>query len=650
MSAGIGRETRGMSELDGSPWWDPGSKEPPHRRLIPLVRNLLMQQATRYENMRRMVTVYEHGFETVGNTWTNLGSLRRVDGARLHFNVAKNAMDTLLSQVCGPRVSPMLMTDGGTWLQRERARLATKAVEGVLADNNGEEIREDIALDAQTAYCGFAFVYSECTEEGVARIRVERVNPQDVVVDEAEGRDRRPRCIYRRHYRDRYWMLAKYGGPDKDLYGAAKTRSDAIKKAPKATPWTDATRSQSQDTIEVWEAWHLPSGHESDDGRHTIAVVGCTLFDEEWERDAFPVAVYRPEKAREGFWGLAAMEQALAGQREYERVTEKLQRQHKAYGTGLVVYGGAAVNVKEMTNGVGTVMDVNGPPGSVQPLTPTPANPQTYQYREGISGDILRYLGISEYSAQSSIPEGMAGASGKAMQLVVNEESKRNILRHRAMERFVVELAELVIDEARCVMKRGYKVNSRYRAKTGFENVDWADIVDVVQDRDAYVVQTFPVGMLAQSPAAKFAQLDALLERQVITVDQFKRLFEMPDLAAEIDVDASDSEVLQKTIDKMVLTGRYTQPQPFDDFKLLLGDETGGGGLGRKLYNAYRSAGVPEDRLELVRMYLVDAKALQDRAKASAAPTSTGMAPAPNPQAAAGAPPALPPGMPPVAA
>lgn len=614
-----------MSTLDNQPWWDCDKSKPPHERLIPLVKSMQNSQAQRYANMRRMTAVYAYGFKASESN----NDLNAIDDAKLHFNVAKNAMDTMHAQVCTPRIAPMLLTEGGTKGQRDRAKMATKAVEGVFGENDVEEIKEDVVLDAQLSYCGFAQVEPEVHGKDGDRwadIKIHRVNPRDIYVDTAEGRDRKPRCMYRRHLRDRYVLLAEYGKPDADLYGSAKTRSDKIRKLQSGpSDVVEPMSARNADQIEVWEAWHLPSGCEEDgegstDGLHVIAIDGCTLFVEPWDRPRFPISVYRPEKDREGYWGLAAMRQAMSGQREYEEVTAKLQRAHKKMGSSsLVVYGnaGETVNSRELGNGQGQIINVAGPPGSVTPLTPSPANAQTYQYREGIASDLLRYLGLSEYAAQSEIPAGMSQASGKALQLVEDSESKRGILRHRSIERFIVDLADLVIDEARALIKRGIRVTSRYRSKTGFEPIDWKEIVEVIEDRKGYVVTTFPVGMLAQTPGAKFAQLDALLDRGVITIEQFKRLFEIPDLEAENAVDTADSEIIDKNVDHMVTTGRYVSPQSFDALDLIIL-------RGGKLYNAYRLAEVPDARLELVRRYITDAKALQDEAKSKAAAMASG--------------------------
>ena len=599
---------------ESRPWWAPDAADDPHVRLMPLVAQIERMQSPRRANMRRMISIYENGYYSEG-----VDSNTLIEDSELHFNVAKNAIDSMTALVMAPKIAPMLMTEGASWTQRRRAKLATKAVEGVLDENNWDELEEDFVLDAQLAYCGFVKVgsridYDDETERSTAKITLERVNPLDVYVDEDEGRDRNPPCIYLKRRVDRYQLLDMFGGPSKDLYGAANKRYKAIMDLPAARGEAGSSHSTaSQDQVEVWEAWHKPSDGGADDdekrtdGRHAICAEAVTLLYEPWARADFPVAAYRPEKARSGFWGLAAMRYALAGQREYSIVTRKLQRAHRKMGGSHWIVGRAGkIEPREISNDVGTVIetdDIN----QVRDFQPTPANPQTYQYREGIADDILKYMGLSQQTAQAEVPAGLANASGKALQSFQDSENKRLVLRHRARERMTVSVTSLILEEARALTKRGISIESKYAAKGGFERIDWAELVDVVNERNALVVKTFPINKLSQDPASKFAQLDVLLSKGAITIEQFKRLFEMPDLEAENDVDCSDYEIVDKCLDRMVTQGVYSSPEPFDNLSMCLD-------RGRKYINACRVSEVPEDRMVLLRNWMQDVQALLDRA------------------------------------
>ena len=100
-----------------------------------------------------------------------------------------------------------------------------------------------------------------------------------------------------------------------------------------------------------------------------------------------------------------------------------------------------------------------------------------------------------------------------------------------------------------------------------------------------------------------------MLSNGSITPEQFRRLFGMPDLEAENEVDLADVEIIDKVMDQIVIEGKPLQPEPFDYLELIIQ-------RGRKFYNLCRKKGVPEERLAYLRDYLTRAKQLDDEQKA----------------------------------
>src|SRR5690606_33942866 len=114
---------------------------------------------------------------------------------------------------------------------------------------------------------------------------------------------------------------------------------------------------------------------------------------------------------------------------------------------------------------------------------------------------------------------------------------------------------------------RGVDYKARYRGKKGLETISWKD---VLLDFESFRMRVFPVSALSKQPAARFAQLTELLNAQAITVEQFKRLFDLPDLEAENELDSADTDVIDRAMDIMVTTGRYLSPEPFDNLDLII--------------------------------------------------------------------------------
>lgn len=621
-------------------------------RLVSLCNELSRRQQTLIRNSEMCMSIFEYGGDA-----RNLqpGEHMPLEDALMTFNAAQNVVETVYSKVIKSRIIPMPLTEGGGYLQRHRAKQLGKAIEGVIDDNDGEQIEEDVVLDALTTDHGAgAILVREQNDE----VKLEHIPVEDIWFDEAEIRYRQPRSCYRvpKGGMDKYVaisLFAKRGDEHPGLIGTAEEREAAILAAAnKPATWRQNDCTEAKARVDIFEAWHLPSGpiEECDeeyedeesgekktrpvrkhDGRHVVAVDGPngTLIDEPWEGPKFPVLLYVPRRRRRSVWGLSLMRDLVAPQREYEKLTVKIQHQHQKMGvSGFAAPQGANVNVREITAGkfgAGFVLDFDGQTPPI-PLVPEPVAQGTYAYSEGIVRAMAERKGVSTLATASQLPAGLQQASGKALQVFEDFEDVRLLPYHRERERFKIALSWLIIYAAKRIVERGVKYKARYRDKHGFESIDWSE---VLKDADTFVLRVFPVSSLSKQPAARFAQLTELLNTGAITVEQFKRLYDMPDLEAENELDTADTEIVMKNLDTMVVTGRYVTPLSTDPFMMQIA-------LAGKFVNLCRLKDVPEERLKLVLDYIEDTKALKDQADEAAAA-----------KAAPPAGPMGPPGMPP---
>jgi hypothetical protein len=590
------------------PWWACEDRQA-HKELISFTKQMRNQQSTRYDIFERYIGVYEYGY---ANSASYGRGLRDFDETQLTMNAAQNIIDTMHCAIYSSPVVPMAITQGGDYSQRKRARMLNRALEGVYNECNVLLAESDAGLDALLCGNGIIKVWAEDET-----IRVARVDPRNIMVDEAEGRNGTPRCMYQRDVIDRFVCA--------ELYPEHK---DIIMKAPVATGG-DYVLEFNKDQIEIVEAWHLPSSEEAKDGKHVICIEGATLVDEEWTKPKFPFAINRPKKPRSGWWGLAIMRQLMAGQYEYEKVTLRLSQQHELFGTTqLLVHKGAKVSTRKTTNEVGRVIEWEGnvPPTE---FTPSPANPQSYQYRQSLPTEMAQFVGTNEFAVQQQVPQGLSGASGKALQVFKDEGSKRYATFFKAREDCSLALSELILDTVKELMKNNGGLSVRFATRNGYEQITWHDVLGKEEDEKSFILKIFPVSALSQDPSAKFQQLDTLLNTGAIDVDQFKKLFNIPDLDAENEIDAADTDIIDWSLDHMVDTGEYVAPQSFDNLELAL--KRAG-----KFVNMCRKNNVSDDRISLIHDYIVDVQALMEPPAPPAPPP--GMMP----------PPGMPMGMPPV--
>lgn len=644
-----------------------------HDYLNGLTEIMRRSQGTLLTNTQKCISIYQWGGDARNLDDTDDPDLEETTNS---YNAAQNVIETVHAKICKSRILPMPLTSGGGYLQRKTAKDIGKALEGEFDENEVDQIKEDVVMDALVTAHG----------AGAAKVRalngkvvIEHVPIEDVWFDPAEIRYRKPRCCYHVMPIDKFVLLDQYGGSDPRLEGTPQERERAILRAASQEVARQTIRGVSGPClVEVIEAWHLPScavdlenrapdetddasddddaesgeyskKEPSHDGRHVIAIAGCTLVDEAWDGDGFPIEFYVPRKRRRSIWGLSMMFDLVAPQREYEKLTMKIQNQHQKMGvSGFVAPKSANMNPREITAGTfagGFVAEYDGqqPP---TPLVVEPVAQGTYAYKDSIPRDMMAAKGVSQLSAQSQLPAGLQQASGKALQVFEDFEAERFLAYHRELERWTMRLAWRIVRCAYELVAQGKNPQVRYRQKKGgFERVTWKSVLP--KDFDDLILAVFPVSQLSKQPSARFAQLQELLNSGAITVEQFKRLYDLPDLEAENQLDTADTDIIDRNLDVMITTGKYVSPEPFDNFDLLIA-RTG------KMINLCRVEEVPDARIKLLRDYIEDAKGLKDQIAKDEAAKAAANAPAPPmggpPGMGAppmGAPPGMPPGMPP---
>lgn len=652
---------------DDTMWFLAGARgEKAGPRLVSLCEEMAMQQATIIANTDKCISVFQYGG---GALDTNPEEHFPIDVETLSYNAAQNAVETVHAKIVKNKIALMPLTNGGGYLARHRAKDMGKAVEGVFDDNDGERIEEDVIMDALVTDHGAGAIM---VREGRDRCVLEHIAVEDVWWDEVETRMGKPTCCYYvpRDGLDVYKVLEMLANPEDEgmpgFVGTVEERRKAILSASqKPQAWRLRKTTKTTHRVDIFEAWHPPTYREEceededyeeegetksrkvkrvkHDGRHVIAVAGeeGTLVDEPWDEKEWPILLYVPRRRRRHVLGLSLMRSLLAPQREYEKGTAKIQHMHQKMGvSGWAASKQADINVREITSGTkaaGFVVEFEGQMAPI-PLTPEPVPQGTYAYVDNIPRQMLERNGISSLAASSSLPAGLQQASGKALQVFEDFEDVRLLPYHRSRERFRVALGWLIICCCKRIVERTGSYKARYRGKMGVEEIDWKELLDLIKDRESFVLKVFPVSQLSKQPAARFAQLTELLNAGAINVEQFKRLFDLPDLEAENMLDTADTDIIDRNLDIMVTKGKYVAPDSFDNLELLV-QRTG------KFINVCRQHDVPESRIKLLHDHIEDAKSLMEEMKAKeAARAAEAQAKAQAAAAANGAPPG---GMPP---
>lgn len=548
----------------------------------------------------------------------------------LRFNLVKSATLTAQAHIGASKPFPAFVTSDADWELVKKARACEQAIKGVFHYTDFYQTASDVFLDATVASLGAVKVYLKA-----GRIHIDRVFPGELLVDVQEGLYGKPQNLYQVKLVDTDALAERFPKLASSIPFASTGDNGLFS-------WIDW--SQKENLILVIEGWHLPSWDAKKDkyvgGRHVIATQNTVLVEEEWKRDTFPFAFYRWGRRLFGFYGYGIVEQLREQQRTINRLDSRINSIIHNLSVGhMVVWDNpnARVNTEHLTN---SPLDIIKIKGTGQPPTIMSQNAvptELWQMRQETIQDGYNEIGINEMQSRGERPKGVDSAV--ALREVQDAGSRRFRPKTQAFEGFVLETARLVIRELHDASERGDKLTIQAKKKRGtitlLEQINWKEVA--LKDEE-YRLELVPRSSLPDSSAGRKQTVEDWYRAGFIDAKEARYLLEFPDLDRFNSLDLSAHEIILDSIEVMIEDGEYVFPEPTDDLELLIK-------LTTQSYNKFRLRKLPDDRLELLRRYIDDAKALIERAQTEMAPQGEPVA-APPGMGMQGAPTAVPPGLP----
>jgi len=531
--------------------------------------------------------------------------------SRLQMNVIASCIDTATAKIAANRPAPQFLTNGADFEMRRKAPKLNKFGKGMLHQSGSYELGPTIFRDGATFGTGISKIIGDKHEKTIGN---ERVLPWDILIEDQDGFQAKPRTMTQRAYVDRSVLKEAY--PE---------HAEAIQRA--ATKEVRGDQGPT-DQVMVYESWHLKSGPNAKDGRHVIAVDGALLFQEEWKRPNFPFAVFRWEKSIAGWWGRGIAERLTGIQVEINKLLERVQRSMHLLGvTKIILQAGSGVPKAHLNNDIGAILTVNAGAQAPTVVPQQSVHPEIFAHLDRLYQRAFDEVGISQLAAQSRKPVGLD--SGKALREFSDIESERFIIPGRAYEQWFMDVVARGIDEAQEIP--GFEVdvpdkNQKIRIK-------W---LDVNLKRDEYVLQCFPESLLPQTPAGRSQTVSEWQKAGWITPERAMELADIPDLEEAGDIATAPLRAVRARVCAMLDDGDYQAPEAYDNLQVCVQ-------YTQAVYLDEREKGAPEKTLELLRRFMNEAAAML-------APPPA--APQPGPQAPVGPPPGMPmpaPAGPPVA-
>lgn len=574
-------------EINGTRWWTAKNKDL-YQELFAFVSALESRQQYRTADNLRFARLYGNydlsGLDVVSYSRSE-NSYNTVN--RVTLNIVQSMIDTVVSKITKNRPKATFLTSGGDFSLQTKAKKLTKFIEGIYSYSNFYEKAALAFTDACIFGTGCIKIYIERGE-----IKVERVFIEEIKVDDVECYYSKPRQMHQEKYVHKDVLQQMFPKFRREIEVASNIDSTG----------QGSYMGDLKEMVKVIESWHLPSGPNAKDGKHSICISNATLFEEDYYKDYFPFVFFRWNTRPVGFFGQGLAEQLQGLQLEINKTLRTIQvSMHLVSVPKLLVEASSKIVSSHLNNKIGGVIKYAGTPPQYSPLGGIPS--ELFSHVDRLYQRSYEIAGISQLSAQSLKPAGLD--SGKAIRTFNDIETERFMSVGKRYEKAFLDAAEIMIDLGKDI----YEKNEDFGVKSSdgkfVETIKWKD---VNMDADKYLMQIFPTSALSTTPAARLADVQDMLTANLINREQAISLLDFPDLESTMDLLTSDNRNLEKVIETMMDEGKYFPPEPYQNLENAVRKV-------QQAYLMYRLRNAPEERLELLRQYMEDCQTLLMKAR-----------------------------------
>jgi len=409
---------------------------------------------------------------------------------RVTLNVVGSMIDTAASKITKNKPRPYFLTDGGDWSMKRKGEKLTKFIDGVFYGCDFYQKTAMAFKDGAIFGTGCVKIYSQNGE-----IKAERVFIDEIRVDDTE-------CLYGEplQMHQQKWVHKEV------LKATFPSHSGAIDIATSnLNPNNSYTTPGAQgDMLLVIESWKRPSGKVK--GRHTICIQNETLFEEEWTKDYFPFIFFRWNRKPIGFFGQGIAEQLTGLQLEINKILRTIQvSMHLVSVPKIFVEASSKIVSAHLNNKIGGIIKYAGTPPTEGALGHVPV--ELFTHLDRLYNRAYEIVGISQLSAQSEKPAGIN--SGKALRTLNDVQAERFQCVLKDYESQFIHASKIMIDLIKEIAGESNDFSIKVPGQKFLQTINWAD---VQLEDDQYVLQIFPTSALSNEPAARFQEVQELIQ------------------------------------------------------------------------------------------------------------------------------------------
>ena len=531
-------------------WWKIDDDEKIYTSVVAIVKSIKKNQSYRRTDHLRFARLYTNTDFDQFLTGVAAGYF----GRRLSFNVARATVDTACAKISKSRPRPLFLTSAGNFKQIRRAKNLTKYIDGVFYDGKIHKVGKRVFRDACIFGTGAMKIYPK---DG--KMVYERVFIDEITVDDLDGRDGEPRQLHQTKLIHRDVLYGMFADAD------SKKEKERINKVIENTPrFSQSTIRSAVDMVQVIESWHLPSGKDSGDGKHTICTEQGTLFAEEWDKPYFPFCFISWNPSVLGFFGEGLVSQVVGIQLEINLLLLRIKEALELMAVPrILVEEGSGVNASAITDEIGGIIRYRGTKPDA--VTWSGMNRETYDYLEYLYRKAFEDTGISQLSAMSKKPAGLD--SGVALREFQDIETERFAIVAEAWQDFYLDAARITIDIQRALAEENKNLFVNVKGKDFIETIKWKD-VDL--DDDQFVMQVFPTNLLPKTPEGQLQFTQELLQSGLIDPAEGLSLLNFPDLEGFFNLRVAAYEDISQILENIIDDQDYTPPDEYMDLQLAI--------------------------------------------------------------------------------
>ncbi len=490
------------------------------------------------------------------------------------LNMIATFADVYMARVFRQRTFNMILPIDGDFQARIRSLRLARWDDALYEQERYWNKREIMGQFALATGDGFIKAHASPDKK---RVELSNVLGDEILVSEGEALYGKPRSMIQRVFAHRGELMARYG--------TTPELRQAIKNAPSAQAGFYWGRDlDTRNIVPLFEAWSFPGpGRE---GKHFFGLRGAPFEFDAYEHDEWPGIHFQFKQVGTEYFGQGLAEQLMKLQSEIDRVMAAIWENNRRTSWPRWLNPiGSQVNAEQLAGVSGGVIDhmPNLPPQAIFPNSGT-ADQLAY-LRE-----LIQMAGIRARLTQESEGESPPDAlrSGAALMAW----SSLSDAAHADVGQRLEDCDATMTDKINMVaekVKPSVKLPGRR-----VQQIKWDE---AYLSRDKYIARVFPVSRLPQLPAARYQQIEDWYAKGEIDKSTQLRLEQLPDTGAFLSAASAMRDDIEMTLDKIVETGEYIPPEPYQALEIALP-------IAQSRWARERADGTPQDRINLLAQWI----------------------------------------------